>query len=86
MLLKYLKLFLQNVQKNRLLTEIILENKKEFNILFIQESSWSFIWNIASLSNEKDDIIVGIPNYPAWMNFSRQLFYDNQISKDNNLH
>jgi len=81
MILKNLKLFSQNVQKNRLLTEITLENKKEFNIFFIQEPSWSFIWNIPSLSNEKDDIIVSISNYHAWMTFSRQLFYDNKYPR-----
>ena len=35
MILKNLCLFLQNICKNRLPTKIILENKKEFDILFI---------------------------------------------------
>jgi len=35
MIIKSLKLFLQNVQKNRLLTNTILENNKNFNILFM---------------------------------------------------
>ena len=38
MILKSLNFFLQNVYKNRLLTDTILENNKNFNILFIQES------------------------------------------------
>ena len=38
MILKNLEIFLQNFQKNKILMEIILENKKEFNIIFIQES------------------------------------------------
>ncbi len=37
MILKNLEIFLQNFQKNKILMEIILENKKEFNIIFIQE-------------------------------------------------
>ena len=43
MIIRNLKIFLQNVQKNGLLTDIILENKKEFDITFIQELLWSFI-------------------------------------------
>ena len=35
--LKTLKIFSQNIQENKLLTDIILENNKKFNILFIQE-------------------------------------------------
>ena len=57
--------FLQNVWKNRLLTKIILENKKEFNILFIQKPPWFFIWNIPSSSNKEDNIIVSASNHPA---------------------
>ena len=41
--LKNLCSFSQNIHKNRLLTEIILENEKEFDILYIQELPWSFI-------------------------------------------
>jgi len=35
MILKSLNPFLQNVWKNRLLTDTILENNKNFDILFI---------------------------------------------------
>ena len=35
MIIKSLKLFLQNIQKSRLLTNTILENNKNFDILFI---------------------------------------------------
>ena len=37
MIIKNIKIFLQNIQKNHILTNIILENNKNFNILFIQE-------------------------------------------------
>jgi len=37
MIIKDLKISSQNVCKNHLLTETILENNKNFNILFIQE-------------------------------------------------
>ena len=35
MILKNFQLFSQNVKKNNILTDIILESKKYFNILFI---------------------------------------------------
>ena len=37
MIIKNLKIFLQNVGKNKILTNIILENNKNLNIIFIQE-------------------------------------------------
>ena len=37
MILKTHNIFSQNVRKSRLLTDTILENKKKFDILFIQE-------------------------------------------------
>ena len=59
MILKNLKLFLQNVWKNRLLMDIILENKKEFDIIFIQEPLWSYIQTIPSLTSEEEDKVIG---------------------------
>ena len=73
MILKSLCLFSQNVRKNRTLTNIILENKKYFDILFIQEPLWLFTCTILSSSGEKEDKIVGAPNYPNWITFSRFL-------------
>jgi len=37
MIIKNLKIILQNVGKNKILTNIILENNKNLNIIFIQE-------------------------------------------------
>jgi len=37
MSMKKIKIFLQNVQKNKSLTNTILEEQKEFDIIFIQE-------------------------------------------------
>jgi len=39
MIIKSLKLFSQNVWMNKLLTGMILENNKNFDIVFIQEPS-----------------------------------------------
>ena len=79
MILKSLKLFLQNIQKNRTLMDTILESYIDLNILFIQEPPWSFIYSILSFSNEEGDSLVGAPNHPNWIIFSRPL-------NDNNDH
>ena len=81
MILRNLKLFLQNVWKNRLLTDIILENKKEFDIIFIQEFLWSFIWTNPNLTSKKGDRIVGTSNYLSWIIFSRQSTHDKDHPK-----
>ena len=71
MIVKNLKLFSQNVQKNRFLTNTILETNKDFDILFIQEPPWSFIYTILSSSSKEGDRVVGTPNHPNWLTFSR---------------
>ena len=55
MIIKSIKLFLQNVYKNRVLTDMILETNRDFNIIFIQEPPWSTIHAISSLSNKEED-------------------------------
>ena len=49
-----------------------METQKEFDIIFIQEPPWSFIYSISSLSNKKGKHL-GISNYPNWKTFSRNL-------------
>ena len=39
MIIKYSKILSQNVQKNKLLTDLILKNNKDYDIIFIQEPS-----------------------------------------------
>jgi len=63
MILKSLKFFSQNVHKNRLLTDIILENDKNFNIIFIQEPHWSIIHSILGSMSEEGEMIVRAPHH-----------------------
>ena len=63
MILKSLKIFSQNVHKNRLLIDTILENNKNINIFFIQEPPWSIIHNILSSTSEEEEKIISAPNY-----------------------
>jgi len=75
--IKNIKLFLQNVQKNKILTNTILETNKNFNIIFIQELLWSIICSISSSSSKKEEKIVGAPNHLNWIIFFRNLLNNN---------
>ena len=78
MILKTLKIFSQNVFKNKLLTDTLLENNKEFYILFIQKPSWSIIYNISSTISKEDEEIVSAPNHLSWTIFIRTLNTENK--------
>ena len=64
MIIKELKIFLQNVCKNHFFTNIILENNKNFNIIFIQELSWLVTKTILSLISKEGKEVIGTSNYP----------------------
>ena len=64
MILEKLKVFLQNVGKNKLLTNILLEINKDFNIILIQKPPWLTIQAISSSSNKEGKIIIGTSNHP----------------------
>jgi len=66
-IIKEIKIFSQNIHKNNLLTSTILEAQEDFNIIFIQEPSWSIIHSISSSSNKEGKNLVDIPNHSNWM-------------------
>ena len=78
MILKSLKIFSQNVHKNRLLIDTILENNKNINIFFIQEPPWSIIHNISSSTSKEEEKIISAPNYSLWTTFPRALNTENE--------
>jgi len=70
MIKETLKIFSQNVRKNKTLTNIILENNKNImDIILIQEPLKSFIRHIPSHTNLLGDPIYGTPNHPEWSLF-----------------
>ena len=71
MIYDYLKVFSQNVQKNLLIVNTILETQTDFDIIFIQEPPWSTICTISSASNQEGKILVGTTHYPNWLLFAR---------------
>jgi len=81
MILKDLKIFSQNVQKNNFLINTILEVNQNFNIIFIQELSWMTIRSIPSSANCEGTPLVGIPNHPNWLTFARELCSANDFPR-----
>lgn len=73
MIIKNIKLFLQNIWKNKFFTNTILESNKKFNIIFIQELPWLFIQSILSSSDKEDKSLVDALNYKH-LSFSPVIF------------
>jgi len=68
-----LKIFLQNIRKNKVLTNIILETQKNSaDIIFIQEPPRFLIWHIPSHSNPIGDPLYGTPSHSEWTLFIHQ--------------
>ena len=70
MIIKNIKIFSQNVWKNNLIVNMILETHFEFDIIFIQKLSWSTIHTIPSWRNRDGEELVGVPNHPNWPVFA----------------
>jgi len=81
MILKDLKIFLQNVQKNNFLINIVLEVNQSFDIIFIQELLWTTLRTIPSLTNCEGIPLVGIPNHPNWLTSAREPYSSNDSSR-----
>ena len=73
MILKNLKIFLQNIQKNNFLINTILEVNQDIDIIFIQELSWTTLRTIPSSANSEGIPLLGVPNHPNWLTFAREL-------------
>jgi len=73
MIVKDLKIFLQNVRKNNFVINTILKTNNNFNIIFIQEPSWTTIRSISSSADSEGVLLVGIVNHPNWLAFAREL-------------
>ena len=72
MILKDLKIFSQNIQKNNFLINTVLEVNQNFDIIFIQEPLWTILRTIPSSTNSEGIPLLGVPNYPNWLTFTRE--------------
>ena len=59
MILKNLKILSQNVQKNYLIVNTILETQSHFDIILIQEPPWFVIHKVPSTSSSKGKNLIG---------------------------
>jgi len=76
MICKSIKIFSQNIHKNNLLTNTILEAQRDFDITLIQELLWAFIQSILSSMSNGEEHLVEVPNHPNWTTFSRNTLND----------
>ena len=71
MIIWNLKIFSQNVHKNSLIINTILETQNYFDIILIQELPWSKIQKIPSTSSCEGESLMGICHHPNWISFAR---------------
>jgi len=64
MIIKNLKIFSQNVCKNSLIVNTILETQVHFDIILIQELSWSEIQKIPSTSICEGEPLIDTCHHP----------------------
>jgi len=72
MILKDLRIFSQNIHKSNFLINTILKVNHDFDIIFIQEPSWTTLRFIPSSMNPKGVPLLGVPNHPNWLTFVRE--------------
>jgi len=64
---------LWTVFKHDFVIDTIFKTQISFNIVFIQEPLWSFIYSLSSSKNCEEEELVGVSNHPNWIMFSRNL-------------
>jgi len=67
MILKNLKILSQNIQKNHLIVNTILVTQSQFDIILIQEPSWSIACKVPSTSSSEGKNFVGTVHHPNWL-------------------
>ena len=63
MITKDIKIFSQNMWKNNLIINTILETQFFFDVIFIQEPSWTTICSILSSKSVEGKELVEVPNH-----------------------
>ena len=77
MILKDLKVFLQNVRKNNVLINTVLKVNYNFDIIFIQELLWTTLRTIPSSENLEGIPLLGVSSHPNWLIFAKELCSSN---------
>jgi len=71
MIVKNLKILSQNVCKNSLIINTLLETQIQFDIILIQEPPWSEIRKVPSSSNSEGKALMGTSHHSNWIAFAR---------------
>ena len=71
MIVKNIKILSQNVCKNSLIVNTLLETQTHFDIILIQEPPCSEICKVPSSSNSEGDSLMGTCHHPNWITFAR---------------
>ena len=71
MIVKILKILLQDVCKNSLIINTLLKTQNQFDIILIQEPPWSEIHKIPSSSDCEGEPLMGTNHHPNWILFAR---------------
>jgi len=71
MIVHNLRIFSQNVCKNSLILNTILETQNHFDIILIQEPPWSEIRKIPCSTNCDGEPLMGTCHHPNWTAFTR---------------
>jgi len=71
MIVKNLKVFSQNIRKNSVIINTILETQNQFDIILIQEPPWSEIRKIPSSLNCDGEPFTGTCHHSNWIAFAR---------------
>ena len=81
MIIKKLKIFLQNICKNSFIINTLLETLVHFDIILIQKPLWSEIHKIPSTSSCKGEPLMGSNHHPNWISFARILLDDKDFPR-----
>ena len=81
MILKELRIFSQNVRKSNLIVKMILEVNFNFDIIFIQEPSWTTIRSIPSSVDSEGVLLVRVVNHLNWLTFARESDMSKEYSR-----
>jgi len=73
MIVKNLKILSQNVRKNSLIVNTLLETHNQFDIILIQEPPWSEICKIPSSIDCEGESLMETNHHPNWISFARFL-------------
>jgi len=71
MIVKNIKILSQNICKNSLIVNTLLETQTQLNIILIQELPWFEIYKVPSSSNSEGDSLMGTCHHPNWITFAR---------------